>query len=520
MRTEALALACVLSLGGAAWAQEGAAPETNADAGPMSAIDWLSDSLATLRTPTLPSEPDVSTGATVEDVTVQPLGLPMPDAVGLLPVSVTGLPRGLWGASRPDDLALRFRQNQPDMLPAIQALLYTLLLAELDAPAGSEPGSDTVFLARVDRLLSMGALDQAEALLSRAGASSPEIFRRWFDTALLLGTEHELCEVLRATPELSPTFPARIFCLARGGDWNAAVLTLETGRALGFISEEEDALLARFLDPHLFEGEPPLTRPARPTPLTFRMFEAIGEPIPTATLPLAFAQSDLRANIGWKARVEAGERLARTGAVGDNQIWGLYSERRPAASGGVWDRIAALQALDAAIAARNADRVAEVLPDAWAALEQAELEVPFSHIHGKALAGMTLDGDVGALALRMGLLSIDAEEIAQSAAPGSPMDQLLVGLARGQVDGLSAPSPEAQAVIDGFTADTVPVRLAPLLEADRLGEAILRAMALFTSGSRGDLDEVSDALALLRHVGLEATARQAAIEYLVLDRRG
>ena len=48
----------------------------------------------------------------------------------------------------------------------------------------------------------------------------------------------------------------------------------------------------------------------------------------------------------------------------------------------------------------------------------------------------------------------------------------------------------------------------------------LRAMALFTSGSRGDLDEVTDALALLRHVGLEGTARQAAIEYLVLDRRG
>ncbi len=487
---------------------------------PMSAIDWLSDSLATPRAPSRPAEPDVTSGATVEDVTVQPLGLPMPDAVGLLPVSVTGLPRGLWGASRPDDLAMRFRQSQPDMLPAIQALLYTLLLAELDAPAGSDPGSDTVFLARVDRLLSLGALDQAEALLSRTGASNPEIFRRWFDTALLLGTENELCEVLRATPELSPTFPARIFCLARGGDWNAAVLTLETGRALGFISAQDDALLARFLDPLLFEGEPPLTRPARPTPLTFRMFEAIGEPIPTATLPLAFAQSDLRANIGWKARAEAGERLARTGAVGGNQIWGLYSERRPAASGGVWDRISALQALDAAIAARNADRVAEVLPAAWAALREAELEVPFSQIHGKTLAGMGLKEEAGALALRMGLLSREAEEIAGGATPTSPMDRLLTGLAQGTVEGLSAPTPEAQAVIDGFRAETVPVRLAPLVEADRLGEAILRALALFTSGSRGDLDEVSDALALLRHVGLEATARRAAIEYLVLERHG
>ena len=510
MRTEILALALV-ALPQGVWAQE--------EAGPMSAIDWLSDSLAAPPAVLQPEEPGVSEGALIEDVTVEPLGQPMPDAVGLLPVSVTGLPRGLWGASRPEDLALRFRQDAPDMLPALQALMYTLLLAELDAPALAPPGSDVVFLARVDRLLSMGALDQAEALLSRAGASNPQIFRRWFDAALLLGTENALCDVLRATPELSPTFPARIFCLARGGDWNAAVLTLETGRALGFISAEEDALLARFLDPHLFEGEAPLPRPARPTPLTFRMFEAIGEPIPTATLPLAFAQSDLRANIGWKARVEAGERLARTGAVSDNQIWGLYSERRPAASGGVWDRIAALQALDAAIAARNSDQVAKVLPAAWEALTAAELEVPFARIHGKALAQMGLEGDAGSLALRLGLLSDTAEEIAQTARVSDPMDQLLIALAQGNVAGAPAPSPEARAVIEGFTATQLPVRLRPLVEADRLGEAILRAMALFTSGSQGDLDKVRDALAMLRLVGLEATARQAAIQFLILDRR-
>ena len=62
------------------------------------------------------------------------------------------------------------------------------------------------------------------------------------------------------------------------------------------------------------------------------MFEAIGQAIPTTSLAVAFAQADLRANIGWKARIEAGERLARTGAVSDNQLVGLYTERRAAAS--------------------------------------------------------------------------------------------------------------------------------------------------------------------------------------------
>ena len=46
--------------------------------------------------------------------------------------------------------------------------------------------------------------------------------------------------------------------------------------------------------------------------------EAIGTPLPTAPLPLAFAHSDLRHTAGWKARIEAAERLVRTGAVSAN----------------------------------------------------------------------------------------------------------------------------------------------------------------------------------------------------------
>ena len=124
------------------------------------------------------------------------------------------------------------------------------------------------------------------------------------------------------------------------GDWNAAALTLKTAEALGFVTGEQSALLERFLDPEIEDGAAPLPPPSRPSPLVWRMMEAIGEPMPTNTLPVAFAQADLRANAGWKQQIEAAERLARTGAVAPNRLLGLYTERRPAASGGVWDRAA------------------------------------------------------------------------------------------------------------------------------------------------------------------------------------
>ncbi|MCK8463562.1 hypothetical protein MUY35_06830 [Aliiroseovarius sp. S1339] len=496
---------------------------------PLSAIDWLSDSIA-LPPPSADSailppalnEPATSTGASVAEVTMTLLETPVLDAVGLLPHIVTGLPRNLWGMSRPDDLARRISALELDLLPAMQNFLLRLMLAELDPPKGSSAAEDRLFLARVDRLLSLGALDQAEALLARAGSVNPRVFRRAFDTALLLGNEDQQCTTLRATPDLSPTFTARVFCLARSGDWDAAVLTLETGRALGYISDEDDALLARFLDPDLFEDEPELQRPDHPSPLTFRMFEAIGLHINTSSLPLAFAQSDLRANIGWKARAEAGERLARVGAVTENQLLGLYSERKPAASGGIWDRMSAVKAVEQALASGDDAKLARTVEDLWAHLEASGLEVVFAQIFGSDIAARNLPGTAGDIGLRLGLLSEQYETVAEAASadPDDPLTNLLLGIARGQTEELTPMDDRTRAVLEGFTANSLPVRLHSLVEQDRLGEAILRAVALFTSGSNGDLDELTDALAFFRQVGLEQVARQAAIEFLILERRG
>ena len=122
-----------------------------------------------------------------------------------------------------------------------------------------------MLVARVDQLLGMGALEEAGALIDRAGPDTPELFRRWFDVGILLDRAQAPCAALRQNPALSPTLPARVFCLARGGDWNAAEITLTLGQQVGSIPADEQALLARFLDPELFEEEDP---PPVPEPLT------------------------------------------------------------------------------------------------------------------------------------------------------------------------------------------------------------------------------------------------------------
>ena len=493
---------------------------------PLSAIDWLSRSVVVEPQvggdPVNPIGPEasVSHGAAVAPVETMALGPLNPQAPGLISPTRSGLPRGLWGATPEAELAGLLRRERSETLPALLDLLRLVMLAELDAPRVTAAGDDSLLLARVDGLLEMGALEPAFALLQMAGAAQPEHFRRLFDIGLLLGEEDRACRILRATPEVSASYPVQIFCLARSGDWQAAMLSFQASRALGLIEPQMSALLARFLDPEAADGAADLPPPERVSPLVFRLMEAVGQPLPTATLPLAFAQADLRTNTGWKARIEAGERLARRGSVEANQLLGLYTEQSAAASGGVWDRAAAMARLDAAITARNVDAVAAALPETRALLAEADLESHLATLFARPLATLPLQDGAATLAFRLGMLSDDFETIAALRNPQNAVERLLIGIAKGDTAGLVAPNVRGVAVKTAFdTSADLAEPYAALVAADRHGEALLLAIEALTGGARGDLRQVGAALTLLRTLGLETAARRVALELLLLEPR-
>jgi hypothetical protein len=485
---------------------------------PLSAIDWLSQSVAA---PPPPVPAPVTDNAVPGTVAVTPLDGPNVDAIGLMPPGVTGLPADLWGLGKTADIARALTVERIDALPALRQLQITLLLAEAQPPADSG-GAGVLFRTRLDKLLSLGALDQAADMLGRAGTTDAELFRRHFDVALLRGTETRACTEMLAQAALAPTFPARIFCLARSGDWTAAALSLRTGTALGQVTPEGEALLARFLDPDLFEGEPAPVPPRPVTPLDWRLFEAIGEPLPTGDLPLAFAHADLSNRAGWKAQVEAAERLVRAGVIAPNQWRALWSRRDPSASGGVWDRVARLQAFEAAMDSGDPARVGAALEALWPLLEAAELEVPFAVLHGNAVATMGLPGEAGLLAMRVGYLSpAYADVAALDGAEVGTGDAFLRGLAQGNVIDIPAPGNLGRAVAPAFVADAEPgPAMRRLLDERRLGEALLSAMTMIDRGVSGDLADVTEGLVLLRHVGLDDVARRTALQLMILERRG
>ncbi|MES2914708.1 MAG: hypothetical protein V4753_06270 [Pseudomonadota bacterium] len=508
-------------------AQPVAGQEAGTPGGPLSAIDWLSQSVATPATAVTGTgssgvvEPPVAEAGSALPASVSTSSLdgPSPDAVGLIPASVSGLPRDLWGAGRTREIAERLVAHPDEDLPALRQLFLTLLLAELAAPVDAGDRGE-LLQVRIDKLLALGALEQAAALIDAAGARTPELVRRAFDVALLTGAEDKACQGMTNEPDLAPTVPARIFCLARSGDWDTAALTIRTSTALGQITADQEALLSRFLDPDLYEGDPVPPAPDPVTPLDWMIYAAIGEPLPTEGLPIAFSYAEIGPRAGWKTRIEAAERLTRAGTIPPNVILGLYTEHEPAASGGVWDRVAAFQAFEAAISAGDPVRVAATLPDVWARMQEAELEVPFATLFGKDLIELPLDGEAAAIAFRVGLLSPYAETVAGRASPVSAEDAFLTAIALGKAASALPPDSLARAIAAAFRAPAASGEGRVLLDGNRKGEAIITAIDNIGRGVQGDLRGVTEGLSLLRLTGQESVARRTALELMILERRG
>lgn len=510
-----LALAAALLAGGAGAEEE-----------PLSAIDWLSRPRDETGAPATRAErgapPPVSGVADAiptNPIRVTPLGAPEPGAAGVLPTSVTGLPRALWAGSDPERLAGLLRDLPWSGVPAADELAETLMLAEADPPRGATRAeAEALLLARIDQLVERGALDAARALIERAGARTPERRRRAFDAALLLGDETAACQAVDSDPRTEGDYARRVFCLLRRGDWAAGALTFDGARALGALDPVEEALLATFIDEEMAEGPLP-PAPAQPTPLAFRLYDALGQSVPTGDLPVAYALADLREVTGWKAQLEAAERLARAGAMDGNALLGLLTEREPSASGGVWDRVAAIQALDAALGESDAGAVAAALPAAWSAMTEAGTTVALAPALAPRLDGLALAGRAAEIALRLALLAPGFEATARGwDGGGGPEVEALLAVARGEPPPMpGGGDPLARAVTAGFDGAPAPERLAALAGAGRLGEALLSVVSDVAQAREGDLQRLPEALRFLRGAGLEDVARRVALQLLILE---
>ena len=475
---------------------------------PLSAIDWLSQENSKFQRSILEIK-NVDVEKT-NDIQVSTLNSDEYESVGLLPIYVTGIPTTIWRNSSFDDLEYSFKIMPTFSYSPIQELVYSLLLAEARPPL-NEPSRYAFLEVRLEKLVNYGAVDPAIALIERASPVPERMISLLFNISLLSNNNFPICDPVFQNTEIKDLQAELIYCYARKGDWLTAHLILKTEEILGDLTALEISLLDRYLEVDFnVDFNALLPPPESITPLEYRLYEAIGEPIPGEYLPIQYSQSDLSGENGWRAQVIAAERLSSTGAIPENQILGIYTNHSPGVSGGMWDRVKVVNDLDAALDGK--ENFEEYFQDAWKVFKQTNQLTVFAKLFGLRVFEKNLSPKSKNIAANLLLLT---NNFKLTEAYWDPSD-IRFGLTTGDFSQVKVSDETEKIILQIFTEPSMPFLVEQKLNQGKLGEVILNALLQFEMGIEGNLKDLSESLSTLNLIGLETTARRAALTHLVL----
>ncbi|MCI4666012.1 MAG: hypothetical protein MRY74_14955 [Neomegalonema sp.] len=327
-------------------ATDGAAKPTGAPLPPRldisAPVDGEEDD-PTKRTPLPKADPKSPTTVEVAELSKLNDG-----SAGLITAKDLGLPIEAW-SKIPLKQAIELTTDfEPTRLRSANALAIRLLLTAFEAPRPGaaatgkpDPSEPDYLTARLDALMRYGAADAAARLAAAAGGAR---VAKAAEPALVARREKALCRAL-LDPSERGSLP-RIYCQILADDTAGALVAIEASRALGETDEVTLGLLEAMADSAYLELAAPPKEIAELSPLRLAAMRRLKLPIPanaSRAAPLSILPAIIDEKTSPRQRLEALERLERSGAVETAKLAAAYKEATSAESGGVWGRVEAFR---------------------------------------------------------------------------------------------------------------------------------------------------------------------------------
>ena len=264
---------------------------------------------------------------------VEGLAPPGIDAIGLAGPAEGGFDAGLYSGSN-GDLVLALLTDLPVVSanPPLRALTGRLLMTGAPLAGLSEPGG--VLGARVERLLAMGDLDGASALLDRVPAtgSDSQLARLAVEAPLLTGDDDAAC---RRAADIAPTSDApfwakvNVYCRLAEGDRDGARLGLSLLREAGQTDDAAFFSLAEMIADGDAGTTP--TVPVAPSALQIALLRLAGLALPPAALrsgsPMLLAAAMRDPRLVAADRLAVAEQAFLAGALSAEGLAARYGEQ-------------------------------------------------------------------------------------------------------------------------------------------------------------------------------------------------
>jgi hypothetical protein len=261
---------------------------------------------------------------------VEGLSAPGIDSIGLSAPGA-GFEPAIWQGSDGDVLrALLEPLPVVTDNPRLRELTRRLLVTATPVQAG-EPGR--LLEARAERLLAMGALDEAQELLEQlpATGSDSALARLAVDAALLSGEHEAACRQAAAiAPSASAEYWGKVtaYCRLAEGDRSGAELALNLLREAG---QTDDQTFYELAGAIADDGPVEASGLRDPSALEVAMLRIAGQPVPAVALesasPAALAAAVHDPELGDENRLELAERAFLLGVLPAAEVADLYAQQ-------------------------------------------------------------------------------------------------------------------------------------------------------------------------------------------------
>ena len=249
------------------------------------------------------------------------------NGIGLISIERTKFPGDLWSNSNERVLSEKINTMPKLSLASTNKTFKRLLLVDANPPLnsiGMKNMGNAFLLSRIDQLINLGALDEAEEMLNYIKEPSIEFMKRKIEVAALNGRISKTCELANKYPNFKGMLQFKIICLVRKNDWQAAALAFTVGSSLKQFNQKEEQLLLNFLDPDIQSDYTYEVAISDLSPTNFYLMHGKKELIPPDVLPNKYAYAFSRLGMSREIRIKSMEQLASNYVVNGNTLFNLY----------------------------------------------------------------------------------------------------------------------------------------------------------------------------------------------------
>ena len=249
------------------------------------------------------------------------------NSIGLISAENTTFPASLWNRSDESILAKKITEIPELKLASTNKIFKRLLILDTEPPInaiGNKNMGSMFLISRVDRLIEMGAIDEAETILDYIKNPNYDLLTRKIDIASITGRLQGTCKKIRRHFKSSDILKFKIICLAREGDWNAAAILFSVGSTLKLFSSTEKKLLLNFLDPEINVKIEEEEMKENLSPINFYLLLSRGSIFNTKDLPPKYAYNLSLVGNNLMERIQSSEKLVKNFSMNSHHLFSLY----------------------------------------------------------------------------------------------------------------------------------------------------------------------------------------------------